>query len=88
MNSKPLLKDLYGYVTPQYAADWFEIGTLLGLPSGELNTIKAEYPTDFKRCSNKMWIHWLQEDTTASWGKLLTVIESSAVSCSAPDKGY
>ena len=30
---------------------------------------------------------WLEMDTTASWRKLFTIIESPAVSCSAPDKG-
>ena len=33
-----------------------------------------------------MWIHWLREDTTASWKKFVTVLESPAVSCSAPDE--
>jgi len=63
------------------------IGTLLGLPSGELNAIEAGYPTNVKWCCNQMLERWLEIDTTASWGKLLTVIESPAVSI-APDKGY
>ena len=87
MNTTPLLKDLYLCITPQYAADWEVIGTLLGLPIGELKAIKAGNPTDFKWCCNQMWIHWLQVDTAASWRKLFTVIESPAVSCSAHDKG-
>ena len=48
VNTTPLLKDLYQHITPQYAADWKVIGTLLGLPSGELKTIEAEYPTNVK----------------------------------------
>ena len=87
MNTTPLLKDLYQHITPQYAADWNVIGTLLGLPSGELNAIKAGNPTDVKWCCNQMLENWLETDTAASWGKLFTVIESPAVSCSAPDKG-
>ena len=87
VNTTPLLKDLQQYITPHYAAEWEVIGTQLGLPIGELDTIKAENPTDFKRCCNNMWIQWLQEDTTASWRKLVTVLESPAVSSSAPDKG-
>ena len=87
MKITPLLKNLYQHITPQYAADWEVIGTLLGLPSGELKAIKAGNPTDVKWCCNQMWIQWLQVDTTASWEQLFTVIESSAVSCSAPDKG-
>ena len=91
VNTTPLLKDLYQHITPQYAADWKVIGTLLGLPSGELKAIEAGYPTNVKWCCNQMLEKWLEMDTTASWGKLLTVIESPAVSStrsySSPDKG-
>ena len=87
VNTAPLLKDLYQHITPQYAADWKVIGTLLGLPSGELKAIEAGYPTNVKWCCNQMLERWLEMDTTASWSKLLTVIESPAVSCGAPDKG-
>jgi len=62
------------------------IGTLLGLPNGELKAIEAGYPTNVRWCCNQMLKKWLEIDTTASWGKLFTVIESPAVS-SAPDKG-
>ena len=58
----------------------------MGLPSGEL-AIEAGYPTNVKWCCNQMLKKWLEMDTTASWGKLFTVIESPAVSYSAPDKG-
>ena len=87
MNTTPLLKDLYLHITPQYAVDWKVIGTLLGLLSGELKAIEAGYPTNVKWCCNHMLEKWLETDATASWGKLFTVIESPAVSCSAPDKG-
>ena len=87
MNTTPLLKDLYKHITPQYAADWKVIGTLLDLPSGEMMAIEAGYPTNVKWCCNQMLEMWLKMDTTASWGKLLTVIESPIMCCSAPDKG-
>ena len=87
VKTTPLLKDLYQHITPQYAADWKVIGTLLGLPSGKLKAIEAGYPTNVKWCCNQMFEKWLEMDTTASWSKLFTVIESPAVSCSAPDKG-
>ena len=87
VNTTPLLKDLYQHITPQYAADWEVIGTLLGLPNAELRAIEAGYPTNVKWCCNQMLKKWLEVDTTASWGKLFSVIESPAVSCSAPDKG-
>ena len=87
MNTTPLLKDLYRHITPEYAADWIVIGTLLGLPSGGLKAIEAGYPTDVKWCCNQMLHKWLEMDPTASWGKLFNIIESPAVSCSAPAKG-
>ena len=87
VTSTPTLKDLYQHITPQYAADWNVIGTLLGLPSGELKAIEAGYPTNVKWCCNQMLEKWLEIDPTASWGKLFTVIESPAVSRGEADKG-
>ena len=87
VNTTPLLKDLYQHITPQYAADWIVIGTLLGLPSGTLDIIEHDHMHKATHCCNAMLRKWLEMDTTASWRKLFTVIESSAVSCSAPDKG-
>ena len=68
------------YYSTQYAADWKVIGTLLGLPSGELNSIEAGYPTNVKWCCNQMLEEWLEVDSSASWNKLLSVIQSPAVS--------
>ena len=85
VNSTPKLKDLYERITPYYASDWRVIGTLLGLPSGELKAIEAGYPTNVKWCCNQMLEKWLETDTTASWNKLYSVIQSPAVSYSAPD---
>ena len=87
VNTTPLLKDLYQHITSQYAKDWKVIGTLLGLPSGILDTIEAEYPIDAKWCCNRMLEVWLNIDNTASWGKLVTIIGSSAVFYSSRDKG-
>ena len=87
MNATPLLKDLYKHVTPRYATDWKVIGTLLGLPSETLDIIEHDHFHKAIPCCNAMLKRWLQVDTTASWSKLFTVIESPAVSYSAPDKG-
>ena len=80
MTTIPELKDLYQHITPYYAADWKVIGTLLGLPSGELKAIEAGYPINVKWCCNQMLEKWLEVDPTATWGKILAVIESPAVS--------
>ena len=91
VNTTPLLKDLYQHITPQYAADWIVIGTLLGLPSGTLDIIEYDHMHKATPCCNTMLRKWLEMDITASWRKLFTVIESSAVSCtqsySSPNKG-
>ena len=86
VKTTPLLKDLYQHITPQYAADWKVIGTLLCIPNGELRAIEAGYPTSVKWCCNQMLEKWLEKDITASWEKLLTIIESPAVS-TAPNLG-
>ena len=86
MNTAPSLKDIYQHITPHYAADWKVIGTLLGLPSGELKSIEAGYPTNVKWCCNQMLEKWLENDATASWEKLFAAIKSPAV-FSTPDKG-
>ena len=86
MNTTPSLKDLYEHITPQYAADWKVIGTLLDLPSAELRAIEAKFPTNVKWCCNQMLEKWLGLDTTASWGKLFTIIESLAISGQVSDK--
>ena len=82
VTTKPRLKDLCQHITPRYAAQWKLMGTLLGLPSGSLDIIQYDNHDKAEPCCNDMLKKWLQEDTTASWGKLFTVIESPAVSCS------
>ena len=86
MYTTPLLKDLFQYITPQYAAEWEVVGTLLDIPSGELRAIELAYPTNIKWCCNQMLKRWLEMDSTATWEKLFTVIESPAVSYT-PDRG-
>ena len=56
------------------------IGTLLGIPKVELNIIEADYPTNLKKCCNRMLEKWLEMDTTASFEKLSAAIHSPAVS--------
>ena len=80
MNATPSLRDLYQYITPQYAADWNVIGILLGLPSGTLDIIEHDHVHKATHCCNAMLKKWLEMDTTASWEKLFTAIESPAVS--------
>ena len=87
VNTTPSLKDLQQYFTPQYAVQWRVMGTQLGLPGGALDIIGHDNHYKAKECCNAMLRKWLQVDTTPYWSKLFTVIESPAVSSSAPDKG-
>ena len=80
VNTTPLLRDLRHHFTPQYAVQWRVIGTQLGLPTGTLDIIEHDNHYKARECCNAMLKEWLQVDTTASWEKLFTVIESPAVS--------
>lgn len=72
----PTLKEINQSITPQYAAIWKKIGMELDLPDGMLSIIEANYPSDVERCCNKMLSRWLERDTSASWQKLLTAIDT------------
>ena len=80
MFTTPTLRELQGHVTPQYAADWREIGVELGLTDAKLREIRKDNPDSVKSCCNRMFSEWLRVDTTASWEKLFTAIESPGVS--------
>ena len=86
VTSVPLLKDLYTHITPHYAADWKIVGSLLGIPLGELRTIEATYPTNVKQCCNQMLERWLEMDPTATWEKIFAAIDSPAI-CSHSSTG-
>ena len=73
------MKDLYNLVTPEYAAHWKFIGTLLGVKKGILDTIEATFPTNIPWCCNKFLETWLERDTEASWKKLIDIINSPAM---------
>ena len=88
VTAKPKLTDIYEHFTPRYATQWRVIGTLLGLPSERLDIIEHDNRDKTEPCCNEMLKWWLRVDSTASWGKLFTVIESPAVSRDqAVDKG-
>ena len=64
------------------------IGTLLGLPKGTLDIIKYDNRDKARPCCDAVLEEWLEVDPSASWEKLLEVLESPAVSSDqVPDKG-
>ena len=80
MHSKiPLLQELQNLVTPYYAASWKEIGLQLGIAQGILQCIEIKFQTDVEKCCAEMFTKWLDTDVTASWGKLIQILNSPAV---------
>ena len=78
-SKKPPIKELQNIVTPYYAASWKEIGLQLGIPKGILQTIETNFQTDVEKCCAEMFMEWLDTDVTASWGKLIQIVYSPAV---------
>ena len=79
MNSPPKLKDLYNLITPEYAAHWKVIGTLLGIEKGILTGVERNFPNNVSWCCNELLEEWLERDTEASWKKIIQVLDSPAV---------
>ena len=79
LDAPPKLKDLYNHVTPEYAAHWRVIGTLLDISKGRLDGIERSFPSNAFWCCNKMLETWLEIDISATWRKLVEALESPAV---------
>ena len=87
VNERPPLADLQNYITPQYAFHWEKIGIGLGLPEERIKIIEEDYHTCEKRC-NVLLSYWLQaEEFSATWKKLLTVLDSPAVNSIQRNRG-
>jgi len=64
------------------------IGTLLGIPKGDLKIIEVDNPKNSRQCCNQMLEKWLELDLTASWEKLFVATESPAITApSQPEPG-
>ena len=70
---------MFNLITPEYAAHWKVIGTLLGIGKGTLDVIEGAYPTNLPWCCTKLLETWLERDTDASWKSIIQVINSPAV---------
>ena len=79
LNSQPELKDLYNLITPEYAAHWKVIGTLLGIEKGILTGIERNFPSNVSWCCNEFLETWLERNTEVTWKKIIQVIDSPAV---------
>ena len=75
---KAILKDLHNLVSPNYAVAWREIGNELGVSPGTLNTLQKDNHNS-ETCCDKMLEEWLNLDTRAQWGTLLTALDAPRV---------
>ena len=73
-DNRPLLKQLYKEVIPQYAAHWREIGIMLGFKNNVLDIIQADNPHSVKKCCGIMLEKWLEREPSASWKQLSDAI--------------
>ena len=77
VSTRPTLKDLQRWITPQYAPCWREIGIQLDLTNETLSIIREDNPHSITKRCNAMLSKWLEvDDTSASWQKLFTVIDN------------
>ena len=80
---RPILKDLYKYFIPLYAAQWEDIGVNLDIDLGHLEIIKVDNPNNVRRRCQILLQSWLRVDPDATWDKLFTAIDDCASSISA-----
>ena len=77
--SHPELSELCNYLIEHHqTAKWKLIGSLLGLPYGQLEIIEHDCRGKAEDCSTEMLAHWLSIDSNASWKRFRVVINKSA----------
>lgn len=60
----------------KYAIKWRKIGLELNIASDRLNIIEENNPKKVQECCRIMLDDWLEEDSEASWEKLLHAVET------------
>lgn len=71
---RPTEIEFNNHVRDKVATKWRDLGVQLMIPSEQLDIIK-ENNQDIKSCCTKMFLYWLQVDTTATWNKLIKALE-------------
>ena len=78
-NKKPELKDLLKELIPK-AAEWENIGVMLGIKDGILKTIKLDHPNNSKGCLREMLRTWLNTvDPSPSWSVMIDALSAALV---------
>ena len=88
LGAKPLLRDLFNIVTPDYGIYWRKIGESLGIRQGILNTIGGDNHYKAEDCCNAMWEEWLNIDTRAAWCKVIQIIDNDDLTMNMDDMVY
>ena len=78
-DEKPKLKDLLTELLTKVASKWENIGTMLDIEEGQLNSIKADQGNDSASCLRKMLQIWLAqvEPLAPTWLAITNAIESA-----------
>ena len=78
-DEKPKLKDLLTELLTKVASKWENIGTMLNIEEGQLNSIKADQGNDSASCLRKMLQIWLTqvEPSAPTWLAMAKAIESA-----------
>ena len=74
---RPQLAEVVKFVTPQYTAQWKEVGSKLNVPNESLQAIELRYSTNPEWCCVKMLQKWLEVDTEATWEQLQNAVHST-----------
>ena len=84
--ARPLLKDLFNFVTPDYGIYWRRIGENLGVRQGILDAIGNDNHQKAEECCNAMWEEWLNIDTKAAWCKVIQIVDNDDLTINMDDE--
>ena len=73
---KPTIQELTQSVIHQYAAQWKDLGALLGLNDYDIANIASDYHNRCVGACREMLMLWLQDGASPTWGKLDDAIQS------------
>ena len=75
-NKRPTLSDVDGYVVPQYAHKWRQLGAQLSFHQATLDIIFSNFRNDAEECCRNLMSRWLEENSDATWDQLQTAIDN------------
>ena len=79
MESEPEFCDLMSKVAAKCPSKWWEVGILLGMTYGELNTWKREYGENSCQCFSAIFGTWMSRARNCSWAAIITALKAPLV---------